>query len=251
MIDKSRVAKSFGRAAHHYEESAKAQRQIVIHLMELLRGVYTPDNQGDIEVLELGSGTGLLSRAIVNEYAPKRFVINDITPEMAEFAPEGDGVSFICGDAENCQFEGQFDLVVSSSAMQWFVDPEGFIARMSRYLKKGGVIALSSFGVDNFKELKSLTGRGLRYHTAEDYRAMFGEGYTLNIVDEQLLTLHFGSSKELLSHLKLTGVNGGLSQQRLTISQTKRLIEEYDSNYTSAEGVPLSYNPIYMIATKK
>ncbi|MFR9604794.1 MAG: malonyl-ACP O-methyltransferase, partial [Rikenellaceae bacterium] len=201
--------------------------------------------------LEVGSGTGFLSREVLSHFAPSRFTINDITPQMEAFVPEVEGVEFICADAESYPFEGGYDLIVSSSAMQWFSAPEAFVQRMARALKPGGVLALSSFGMGNFKELTSLVGAAIDYHSADGYRAMFGPEFESLTIEESHLTLHFPTTRELLAHLKLTGVNGGLSREPLSITQLKRLVEEYDAKYRSSRGVPITYNPIYMVGKRR
>ncbi len=225
-----------------------AQHEIAKYLVSLLCASAPKSVE---RVLEIGSGTGFLSREILNHFTPSHFTINDITPQMEAFVPQIEGVEFVCADAESYPFDGGNDLIVSSSAIQWFTDPEAFIQRMAQTLKPGGVLALSSFGVDNFKELTALLGAAIDYHSIDDYRAMFGSEFETLTIEQSHLTLHFPSTRELLAHLKLTGVNGGLSREPLTITQLKHLIKEYDAKYKSSSGVPITYNPIYMIAKKR
>ena len=61
MIDKTEIKYRFKRSVESYEENAPVQRRIADHLFELLQGIldYQPD-----KILEIGCGTGLLTRRI-------------------------------------------------------------------------------------------------------------------------------------------------------------------------------------------
>lgn len=63
-----------------------------------------------------------------------------------------------------------YDLVVSGSTIQWFVDREAFLQRLAQAMNPGALLAVSLFGPENFKELRELTGRGLAYPTLAELR---------------------------------------------------------------------------------
>ncbi len=246
MIDKQQVARSFTRAASLYEEHATAQRTIAQRLM---RYISACDPLSCGSVLEVGVGTGMLTRQICEELSPSRMTLNDLSKQMLELAEQDATTSLVCADAESYDFEGEFDLIASSSTIQWFERPDRFIQRMCERLKTGGVLAISSFGEQNFKQIRELTNRGLKYYTTEDYAAMLPDTMELKTLCEEQITLHFKSTKELMTHLRDSGVNG--TEPRLSVAQTRKFLSEYTKHFSSEEGLALTYHPIYIVATKR
>lgn len=72
---------------------------------------------------------------------------------------------------------------------------------------------------------------------------------TLVHFSEQIITLTFGSAREVLTHLRQTGVSG--IERPLGVTATRRLIADYDAGYSDGKGgVTLTYHPIYIVARK-
>ena len=55
----------------------------------------------------------------------------------------GDGITFVPGDAEQLNFDGKYDLIISSSTIQWFEDTESFLKKIEKNVSENGVIAIS------------------------------------------------------------------------------------------------------------
>ncbi|VEI44975.1 biotin synthesis protein [Actinobacillus equuli] len=49
---------------------------------------------------------------------------------------------FIAGDAEHLAFDGQFDLISSASAVQWFEQPQTFVSQAANLLQSNGICYL-------------------------------------------------------------------------------------------------------------
>lgn len=248
MVNKRAVAEGFGRAAKSYDAHAIAQQQIADKLTELI------NNQGinpNGRILEIGCGTGILTRQIASQLEPSELTINDISPDMGAVALKSCCAEFICADAEEHEFKGHYDLIVSSSTVQWFNNQGRFINKMASILNPNGVLAISTFGPKTLNEVTSLSGKGLNYMSISELKALF-EASTLSIetLIEQKITLHFDSAIEVLKHLQSTGVNN-TSPSRQSFRETKSLIAEYEKLHRTESGVELSYHPIYIICTKK
>src|SRR3546814_9147356 len=73
-------------------------------------------------ILEIGCGTGLLTRDIRTQWLEAELTVTDLAPEMVERAARDPRLAgtFFTMDGEWPCFEGQwFDLIISSLAFQW------------------------------------------------------------------------------------------------------------------------------------
>ena len=123
MINKQLITRRFSRAIESYNREATAQKQIAGRLNDMLAH-YLPARPR--HVLEIGSGTGFLTRPLLRTFHPEKLILNDICHEMSTcFADllSDRQVTFIPGDAEQLSFPSGQDLIVSCSALQWFVSP--------------------------------------------------------------------------------------------------------------------------------
>lgn len=250
MIDKNLITSRFSRAVESYDREAVAQKQIARRMGGML-DKHVPRPCG--RILEIGSGTGFLTRRLVEIFHPERLVLNDICREMSTCFTDllGSGqAAFLAGDAESLPFpEGQ-DLIVSCSALQWFVSPERFFERCTRSLGQQGYLAFTTFGVDNLKEVASVTGDGLRYRSLQELEAALHAHYEVVLACEERICLAFDSPLHVLYHLKHTGVSA-VRRQAWTRRDLQDFCDKYARLFGNGYPVPLTYHPIYMIAKKK
>lgn len=68
-------------------------------------------------------------------------------------SPATTAVSFLPCDAETLDFPQGTDLITSCSTLQWFADTERFFARCHHFLSDGGILAFSTFGKKNMREI--------------------------------------------------------------------------------------------------
>jgi SAM-dependent methyltransferase len=100
-------------------------------------------------VLDVGSGTGALARAIRDAYAHVRVEGIDPSEAFVRYATEkvgrSDGrVRFAVGDAQQLGFaDGTFDAVLSSLVLNFVPDPSRALREISRVAKPGSVFAAS------------------------------------------------------------------------------------------------------------
>ncbi|WP_286851359.1 methyltransferase domain-containing protein, partial [Sphingobacterium sp. UBA7253] len=108
MMDKQRIRSRFAKAASNYQSAAIAQYEIAKKMIRLMQENIQLRPQ---KVLEIGCGTGLFSRLILQHIKPKKMVLNDICPEMM---PEVMDIltsphTFSCADAETYAFPKDID----------------------------------------------------------------------------------------------------------------------------------------------
>lgn len=243
------MTERFAKAVNSYTVEATAQAQIA-HKMARLLSAHLPNACSSI--YEFGCGTGTYSRLLLQNISPQRLILNDICGGMRGCVEEllDATVSFVEGDAEALALPQAQSLITSCSALQWFSSPSSFFARCSDALTDGGYLAFSSFGGENMKEIRQLTGSGLFYPPKEELEGMLGSHYVLIHSEEECITLSFDSPLDVLYHLRRTGVTGTTKKQ-----WTKGELADFCRHYTdqfSVDGkVVLTYHPIYIIAKKK
>lgn len=252
-MDKKLITQRFAKAASSYGEEATVQRLIAGKMASILALYIQKENRR--KILEIGCGTGIFSRMLIGLLKPERMLLNDICPEMHEQLKDivNDRIIFRSGDAETYPF-GQmneiYDVIASCSAIQWFKDPDAFFTRMHPLLATEGILAFSTFGNDNMKEISALTGQGLPYFSPEELKVKLSDRYHLLYISEEKIRKRFGDPKDVLYHLKRTGVTG-IRQQPWTRTRFISFCDEYRTRYGDEGEVILTYHPVYIIAQKK
>lgn len=253
-VEKSLVARRFLRSLATYDGAAVVQREMAERLVGGLLSARA-DGRFD-DVLELGCGTGLLTERLLQNCRLRRLVLNDLVPECestarrhAERRP-GVSLQFVRGDMEAVEFPCPQDLIASSAALQWAADMRGLLARMSALLRSGGVLAIAAFGPSNLREVSDLTGRSLRYRALAEWREALAGAHEILNGFEDLRTLWFASAREVLRHLRQTGVNA-LEAEAWSPSKVRRFCRAYEATFGRNGGVPLTYHPVFIIARKR
>ena len=250
-MDKSLMISRFSKSAQSYNNDAEAQQQVVRHMIHLLQPYV---ESGVQRVVEIGCGTGIYSRLLIESFAPQHFTINDICQEMEQHCADmlvPENHSFIACDAEQWELPQQIDLLTSCSTFQWFQHLDFFFQKAHAVLNNSGIFAFSTFGKENLCEISSLTGHSLHYATLSKLSEMLVQaGFSVLCAQEEKVVLTFDAPKDVLIHMKRTGVNG-ISKQKWTKSVLQRFSEQYISDFSVDSGqVSLTYHPMYFIAKK-
>ena len=248
-IDKQLVCHRFQRAADSYDRQAMIQEQMAEHLLRLLVGQSRWPQQ---RVLEIGCGTGLLTRKLAGRISGmEELVLNDLVPDFASRLPVAflaPILRFLPGDIETLPLPGSFDLIISSSTMHWLDDLESLLAKLGAHLTPDGILAFSLYGPDNLREIKELTGLGLPCPSLTEIKAMMlGSSLALLHSSEERAQLQFASPQEVLRHLRQTGVNA-LSRRPWSRARLEQFCAEYCRRFSTGGRVTLTYHPMYCLA---
>lgn len=234
ISDPDTVSKKFSRASVSYDTHAIAQYSAAIKLASRLADM-EPAKEGSY--LEIGCGTGLFTHEYAPRLKPAAITFVDIT-EVGPFAI-CDKEMYITADAEKWieETREQWDAIVSASAIQWFADIPRFLSQCHRRLKGGGVLAISTFTPGNLEELDALRPAPLIYPKASQLREWLERDFIDVNVEEDEIKVEFKSVREMLMHLKHTGVGGSAPSSGLSISGMSHLRS-------------LTYRPVYITARK-
>ncbi len=243
-----RVQRSFSRSFASYHEAALQQAWIAGQLVQELRaaGAAGPFTSA----LELGCGTGHLTRRLTTGFDISELTLNDISPQ-AQGTARAHQAAFLCGDAGQIDWPEKPDLIVSASMIQWLRDPARLLQRAAESLAPGGWLAVSGFGPEQYRELvkigSSSGAPGLC--RAEDLaEAVRGK---LEVVSacETLRPMTFETPRKVLEHLRNTGVNGRAAK-RWSKSSLAAFSDDYMRYFGAQDGVSLTYHLIWMVARR-
>ena len=253
QIDKPRVRHSFSKSLYTYNQHAEVQARMA---EIMIRGLQSLGKTRFNRVFEIGCGTGLLTARFFKSCQASTFHANDLVEECRFITSDILGQypqiqsSFIGGDIEHiAELPEELDLILSNATFQWLEDFNGFLPKMKSLLNERGLLAFSTFGPDNLREIKQLTGNTLEYLTVERLTSLLQEHFHIHVCSEEFVTLNFSSPREVLRHLRLTGVNGN-SRLKWTKSSVVEFEQQYQSMFGEEKHVPLTYHPIYCIVEK-
>jgi tocopherol O-methyltransferase len=184
------------------ESKEAAQLQLTKHLAELAN-IRTGST-----VLDIGCGFGGSSIYLAREYNARAtgITISPVQVEMARNAATAAqlDVRFLLMDAEALDFDQQFDLLWSVESISHYHDHRCFFAKAARFLKPGGVFALTDWfkkaGLSAAQERKFIEpierGMFVDLETMDDYESHLIAG-GLQIVNRQDLTRQCAKSWDL------------------------------------------------------
>lgn len=233
MADKRMIGDSFGSAGSTYDSEASIQQEAAGHLAELWRAVAGDCPEG--EIVEFGTGTGMLTRSLGSGAAMRLYDIAPVSPDVCRADAEVMISRMISA--------GPTAGVVSASTIQWFNSPERFISRLMRALQPGAVVALSTFGPETYRELAPFQESRPRYMSGSDLHAIASslvaegiaeKGFTVEEGEERVL--RFPSTRDLIAHTRRSGVNA----TRLSGTSAARAL-------LAAAPVTLTYRPVFIV----
>lgn len=246
-MNKKNVQQRFAKAKDSYADQAIAQQLICNKLVHLMQK-FTPCRFE--RVFEIGCGSGNLTRLLLEKMQIQHYVVNDLYPEVKEFFD--DEVNYCLGDIEAIEIPKLFNLVCSSSALQWVQHLDILLKKVNQSLANDGWFCFSTFGQKNLLEIKTLTGQGLTYYTAHELKELLTQqNFEVLYCEEKIVKLKFEAPLHILKHLKETGVTATQSSFRWTKSTLSKFYRDYEQFVDEKQQYCLTYHPIYIIAWRK
>lgn len=249
-----RILQSFRRSLNDYHQNALVQAQVAARLVTHFMAAGAPRHF--THVMEFGCSTGLLTRELLAHLRFEDFCANDLVQESeALVAPLLDKASgrwrFAAGPIEEIDIPGNLDLIASASTLQWITDTPSLLHKLTNALVSGGWMMLSTFSKDHFPELREMgsTAEAGGYLNADEWGQIIPGNLTIKFIHQEFRKIHFPSARAMLSHLRSTGVNANAGM-RWTRQKLAAFEADYEARFRDAEGVCLTYAPLYIIAQK-
>lgn len=253
------LEKHFTRAANTYAEHAPVQLRVAKELCAACELKHQ-----DAELLEFGCGTGFLSSLLLGRFPLARLTALDISREMLDLVSgkieHPDRFTTICGDVYDVEDGPRYDGIVSSSALHWCEDLAGVFGKFHRVLKPKGVLRAAVMVRGTLGELHQLRAELFPENMPRREipngelvcERIVAAGFELRSTHEKTFTETHASVEDFLNSLRLAGLTGGsLSQGKRLLRRNEliALMDEYDSRFGNAEGIPATYRVLFVDAT--
>jgi len=185
-------------------------------------------------ILELGCGSGQVFKNINFDFDYYKAI--DFSKEMCEIHPKHKNLELIALNFDTEEFHKnleneKYDLIVSSSALQWSKDLTKIIKTLSTLSDEINMVLFTS---NTFKTIFELTNTTSPILDINSIKKSFDTYFTC---EYEVLNykLEFENKKELFKYIKNSGVSG--SKKSLSFEQSKRLYKNYDLGYLEFEVV--------------
>ena len=154
-IDKRRARHAFDQASTSYDQVAELQREMGDRLLSRLEYIRIEPEV----VLDIGSGTGVISEKLRKRYKSAKVMAVDFAHSMLMQARKRGSwlrkLPCLCADAEAIPLaDNSVDLIVSNAMLQWCNDPEAVFREWLRVMRPGGVLMFTTFGPGTLSELQ-------------------------------------------------------------------------------------------------
>lgn len=238
----------FDDAAESYDAHAQIQRQVAAWCAEWLP---QSSSTGPLDVLELGAGTGLMTRHLVAQ-PHLRVVATDNVPQMlrrgSEQVPEA---SWQLVDAWK-PLAPASDLLVSTSLLQWATDPVAVLRNWRSLVLPNGRLLATWFVRGSLYELSDAAPQlaGLKWHCEKEWlRFLRQANWTVLRSSAWSTVQRFASGAIALRSIHRTGA---VLTPRTPTSELRRALRAYEAKYRDEAGqVPLSWRAFRVEATPK
>jgi malonyl-CoA O-methyltransferase len=254
-LDKAQTRRAFAHAADTYDRAAALQREVGTRLLERLDLVKLQPAR----VLDLGSGTGDISHALLQRYRRARVVSLDLAFTMAQRSRRRGGwlrrPAAVCADAERLPFaDASFELLISNLMLQWCQDLDQAFAEFRRVLAPGGLLLFTTFGPDTLRELRH-SWRQVDDHTHVNAfidmhdigDALLRAGLAGPVMDVERMAVTYQDARDLMRDLKELGahnVTAGRNRALTGPRRLQRMLEAYEG-FRQEGRLPASYEVVH------
>ena len=226
----STIIKEFSRFAHQYEQHNMIQVQVAKRVIEKL-----PKNMYK-SILDIGCGSGQVFRNMEEKHIDfTSFTAFDSSSRMLALHPESPKIEKICGDFNSRTFTSYldkkaYDLVLSSSALQWSSDLDFTISTIASL---SNTFHTALFTSNTFKTLHETAGVTSPIYSAEEVQKTIERYYDNVNFELHTYSLQFDSVRDMFRYIKKSGVSSG--EKKLSYKETKALMESYPLDHLEFE----------------
>jgi len=226
----SNVIEEFSRSAHQYDQHNIIQAKVAKIVVDTL-----PLNAYG-RVLDIGCGSGEVFKNLKDhDISFKEFIAFDSSQPMLDMHPTEKKVIKVCADFNGRNFlktlpSETYDLLLSSSALQWSRDLEFTLEKLATLSK---TFHAAIFTSGTFKTLHQAANIKSPIYSAETLQENILNHYSEVSFALHHFTLSFESTREMFRYIKKSGVSSG--EKKLSYRETKQLMETYPLDHLEFE----------------
>lgn len=236
----------FSKAARCYDEEALIQRAVAGNLISIIQQVVMPQT-----VLELGCGTGFLTRELCQAFPQADIDAVDLSPAMLERAKalldKCGRVNWHVGDGRAYRVDKSYDLVCSSSSFQWMQPLDDLFRSLSLVLAEDGKLVFSMMVEGTLAELHGIRRRisphKIPYAVLPSTKGVASclsrAGFKLRMCCEETVRRTYASVEDFLRTIRSLGFTGGdlsLAANLLTRTELRELSDLYAQECSVEQG---------------
>jgi malonyl-CoA O-methyltransferase len=263
MDIKQGIRRNFARRALSYDRHAGTQRFMAQGLLALAEAHIARAGR----ILEVGCGTGYLTRLLRRLNAGARLVALDLDLALVTAARRrlgnGNGVTWLVADGEALG-PGAYDLIIANATFQWLQRPGAALTSYFQSLTPGGALAFSTLGPGTFGELAAaLTQAAGSLHLPaalpipaqsfcdrEGWAGLLKQaGFTEIQVVQESATATFPSVGHFLKTLQATGATNP-QPRPFSPRLLRAMAAAYQDSFGSNGAIPATYEIIWAVARK-
>ena len=257
--DSQALSSYFSRSALRYDRHADLQREIASTLADRFFVGNEPRS-----VLELGCGTGFLTRLLIDRFSSATIDAIDISGEMIRLAQHvlpSPRVQWHVADMNRFQSGQTYDLIASSTALHWGDPLDALIQQVKDQLGPAGKLVVAVMSSGTLSELHQVRQEVAPHKTparelpSADKLAEHISSARMKMIDSTTETyqLTYSSSAEFLKSLRQTGFTGGPFSHRkadiLVRAELNALQRLYQQRYSTAcGGVYATFKATFLVA---
>lgn len=253
------ISKRFSAAAETYDRHARPQLTLAQSVVSMLPEMY-PE-----QILDLGAGTGQLTRLLVERFPDVPIDAIDLAEKMILHSRQKfrryPQINWVVGDAQTWRSDERYPLVVSSAALHWAANLQAACENTHANLEPGGTFALGMMLNGTLKELHELRNAIAPGKTPpnalptyeETERCLQHAGFKLERRMHSEETIRYDDANAFLKAIHEQGVTGGkvsAGSAPLTRTELSQLAADYQDNYAYDGGVYATYETATFLLTK-
>jgi len=253
------IGKRFSAAAKTYDRHARPQLALAQSVVSALPELY-PE-----QILELGAGTGQLTRLLIEQFPDVPIEAVDVAEKMVEHSrstfrtfPQ---VNWIEADAQTYRAKEPYPLIVSSAALHWVSNLRKTFSTIFQCLENDGLFAVGMMLSGTLKELRELQHAIVPEKTppnalpgyAATEKALHEAGFRVLRKIHSEEQIFYDSAEEFFRAIHEQGVTGRRitgSSIPLTRGELSELVGEYQERFAADGGVYATYETAVFLTTR-
>jgi len=253
------IGQRFSAAAKTYDRHARPQLVLAQSVVSMLPEI------NPAQILELGAGTGQLTRLVAERFPKVPIDAVDVAEKMVAHSrttfqhfPQ---INWIVADAQTYWGGKRYPLIVSSSALHWVSNLRKTCDNIFQCLEPGGTFALGMMLQGTLKELHGLRREIAPEKTPESTLPTYAEtkaclqeaGFSFERRKHSEEEIIYPDAKAFLRAIHEQGVTGGkvsVGNAPLSRSELSQLVADYQENFPAGGGILATYETATFLLTK-